>query len=255
MRRSAPCSSGRAGRGALLCVLLGLAAPAAPWVLYSPIKRLLPPPRTYEDGFGVAWTPGVTGAPPPFDLGSVAYRWSLPPSSTSDDGLGSGISWALHRDFCAHMLRRFPEEDEQAKLFGPAFIRCDDLRDTIARSMNTWTINHKQLYFTDVTDSCADAAGAACAAAELFIVPDVVVPDSAATTKDLAAYVSADRTTIDYVPWSTAGNQQASGLGMRRALLLVDSTDICWCSTAPQPPLSRPLPYPACLLLPYCCPA
>ena len=35
-----------------------------------------------------------------FNLDTIAMRWSLPPDSTSNDGLGGGITYAVHAHFC-----------------------------------------------------------------------------------------------------------------------------------------------------------
>ena len=46
-----------------------------------------------------------------FLLDKVVVRWSLPQSPYTDDGLASGVSWALSPDFCDRLLPLFPEED------------------------------------------------------------------------------------------------------------------------------------------------
>ena len=40
--------------------------------------------------------------------------------------------------------------------FGTAFLSCNELRDAIKRGFDTWAINHKKIYFRDVSDQCAD---------------------------------------------------------------------------------------------------
>ena len=109
------------------------------------------------------------GRPSSFNLEVVSLRWGLPPSSYSDEALASGISFALHRDFCERLMPLFPERTD----IGRFFLSCDDLRDTVKRAADTWAINHKKINFIDRTDACRDVAGTqSCPHAELFIVPD-----------------------------------------------------------------------------------
>lgn len=129
------------------------------WVLYSPIQRFLGTSSTnYENG--IESNPIAWADPSSFDLDTVAMRWSLPPSSTSDEALGGGITFAVRHDFCDRLTPLFPE---QSIAF---YIDCTTLRNTISRAMDTWAINHKNINFKDVTEQCLHVgAGESCPAA------------------------------------------------------------------------------------------
>ena len=105
------------------------------WVLYSPVDRRNTPNQflAYEDGLSnLAWRD-----PSSFHLDNVALRWSFPPNALSAEGLGSGISFALHKDFCSRLMSLFPEQGYEARAFGDFFLSCDDLRNTVKRAMDT----------------------------------------------------------------------------------------------------------------------
>ena len=197
------------------------------WVLFSPITRQLSY-KAYEDGSGRPWA-----SPNSFDLARVALRWGLPQSSDTDDQLASGISFAIHQDFCKRLMPLFPEQSEMDNsFFGTAFLSCNELRDAIKRGFDTWAINHKKIYFRDVSDQCADVTSYDyCPAAELWIVPD----NEFATERDLAAYVTHQQSNFDRQPYSTAGELIANGIGCRNARMAVraptaadTNDDFCW---------------------------
>ena len=160
-------------QSALLAVLL---TPTSGWVLFSPVRRTLSY-KAYEDASNTPWVD-----PSSFNLDIVSLRWGLPPSSYSDEALASGISFALHRDFCERLMPLFPERTD----IGRFFLSCDDLRDTVKRAADTWAINHKKINFIDRTDACRDVTGTqSCPYAELFIVPDDI-ERSDSSSNDLA---------------------------------------------------------------------
>ena len=192
------------------------------WVLFSPVVRTVGTDH-YESANGVRWANSDS-----FNLEAVSLRWGLPPSSYGDAELGSGISFALHRDFCARILPLFPEETG----FGSLFLDCEDLRDTVKRSMDTWAINHKKINFIDVTELCRDVVDVqSCPHAELFIVPDDLARSDSATN-DVAAEVVHDLTDIDFKPYTTAGFRLDQGLGVRRSRMVVrapaSASTFCW---------------------------
>ena len=177
-----------------------LLAAAAGWVLYSPVLR-----RTqtlaYENAQSRAWM-----GPQSFKLDSVAMRWSLPADSHSNHALGGGITFAIHRDFCARLMPLFPEQGYEARLFGDFFLDCEDIRGAIARAMDTWAVNHKNINFKDVSERCAHVSTTDfCPHAELFIVPEHA--EGTSTTSDLAAWVTHNlsETSITRSPTTTSG--------------------------------------------------
>jgi len=211
-------------------LLLSLVCASSCWVLFSPIRKTVSE-KAYEwrflgDPAATPWT-----GPNSFNLERVSLRWSLPPNAYSNEGLASGISFALHRDFCKKLLPLFPESTTAVSGVGDLFLTCTDLRDTVKRAMDTWAINHKKIYFRDVTDQCAHVESLeACQAAELFIVPDD--PEGATTTQELAAFVTHNTATIDFNPYTTAGFQLDTGLGVRDAKMTVRAPEtageFCW---------------------------
>ena len=214
------------------------------WVLYSPVDRRNSPNNflAYENGANTPWS-----GPDAFKLDTVAMRWSLPPRVHSDEGLGGGISFALHKDFCSRMIDVFPEKGYEARLFGDFFLNCGDLRNAVKRAMETWAINHKNINFQDVTEECAHWDGSdgltACPHAELFIVPEDV---QSSHQGDLAAWVTHNLTeaSINRAPFTTAGFQlpydpnragawgQPGGIGVTQAKLTMraptSSKTFCW---------------------------
>ena len=233
---------------ALLFVLL---TPTSGWVLFSPVVRTLGY-KAYEDATNTPWVD-----PSSFNLEVVSLRWGLPPSSYSDEALASGISFALHRDFCERLMPLFPERTD----IGRFFLSCDDLRDTVKRAADTWAINHKKINFIDRTDACRDVTGTqSCPYAELFIVPDDI-ERSDSSSNDLAvrapfnsflahtpvsfslahalfnsnlaqAEVTHDLGSIDYYPYSTAGFRLNPGLGVVTSRMSVRAptyaSTFCW---------------------------
>ena len=196
------------------------------WVLFSPVVRTLAD-KAYENSARTPWT-----GPSSFNLDMVSIRWSLPPNTYSDTALGGGITFALHRDFCARLLPLFPEEAGVIPGQEATFLSCDELRDTVRRGMDTWAINHKNLNFVDVTDRCRDVESVlSCPYAELFIVPETLeISDS--SVNDRAAEVRHDLSSVDFYPFSTAGNQLSPGLGVTNTRLVVraptSASTFCW---------------------------
>jgi hypothetical protein len=265
--------------------MLGLLMAHSSWVLYSPIERTITSHRVYElrrtappGSPPIQATPWL--GPQSFSLDIVAIRWGLSPQlgcsrsdqqagtctmgQYNDAGLASGISFALHRDFCSRLLPLFPE----ANGFGSIFLDCDDIRDTVKRAMDTWAINHKKISFIDVTDACRNVTSLdGCPHAELFIVADSA-ERSNSVSNDLA--VSAGRArglgaahppqllpthvleraprplvctqaevrfnlareSIDWSPYATTGVQLAEGIGVQNARMIVrapsSANTFCW---------------------------
>ena len=101
------------------------------WVLFSPITRQLNlGTKVYEDGYANAWA-----GPLSFNLDRAALRWGLPQSAFDDEGLASGISFAIHADFCNRLKPLFPENSQfDESLFGDMFMSCDELQNELRKS-------------------------------------------------------------------------------------------------------------------------
>ena len=54
------------------------------------------------------------------------------------------------------MLHLFPEENPTGNAQETTFLTCEELRDVIKRALDTWAVNHRTIYFRDVSDQCAD---------------------------------------------------------------------------------------------------
>lgn len=116
-------------------VLLAAAArPARAWVLYA----------TSEDD-------------------TLIYRWDSPAESTSNGGLGGGLTWAVQDSFCDKILPRF-----YAEQFGD-LVDCEAIVDAIVRGFRTWSANHPRINFHDLTDECQHR-------------PSLFVPDATSAT-------------------------------------------------------------------------
>ena len=90
------------------------------------------------------------------------YRWSLPSDPLSDEGLGGGITWALDQSFCDTMLPSFHEDAPTTRYY--RFVDCKEIKDAFIRAFATWSANHKQIRFHDVSTECERSGlGAACA--------------------------------------------------------------------------------------------
>ena len=187
------------------------------WVIYSPMVKQSAE-KGYEDGRGTFWEGSSS-----FSLDSYVLRWGLPQTTYGNDAMSGGITFALHSSFCDRMLPLFPESAEHleySKVLAGTFLTCTDLRDTVKRAMDTWAINHRRIYFRDVTDQCMHIKTFdMCPAAELFIVPDSEGSNPIVKVGDAVAYVihNLSSASLDYAPYSTAGELISPGLGIRRA--------------------------------------
>ena len=204
------------------CALLLAPSPTSGFVLFSPWGKIeqgdeyRTDPYISKDG-ALTWQ-----GPQSFELYETVFLWSWPESELDHSGLGGGITWALHPDFCAQMLPHFPEASRTGTF--ATFLTCDDLHHAIASGLNTWAMNHRNIAFHDVTSGCEETlrgGSRSCAAAE------VLVQTYSGAARNEAAKTVIDHTTIDFRPRLTSGEQLSFGLGVRGALLNV-STDACW---------------------------
>ena len=92
------------------CALLLAPSPTSGFVLFSPWGKIeqgdeyRTDPYISKDG-ALTWQ-----GPQSFELYETVFLWSWPESELDHSGLGGGITWALHPDFCSKMLPLFPED-------------------------------------------------------------------------------------------------------------------------------------------------
>ena len=170
----------------MVAVLLFLPA-AAGFVLFSPWGRIEDPDGDggyitdpYINRYGnIEWA-----SPESFNLYESVFLWGRPASALSQDGLGGGITWALHPNFCNGLLPHFPEAS-RAGTFA-TFITCADIRHAVSSAFATWSANHEQITFLDVTDRCTGMTGTTCADAEVVLqLYDTSTTEAAKTVLDV----------------------------------------------------------------------
>jgi len=143
-------------------------------------------------------------------------------------GLAGGITFALHKDFCTKLLPLFPEENPSGAAQETTFLTCENLRDVVKRSLDTWAINHRSIYFTDVTELCKEETSfSSCPHAEIFIVSNDLPPSSGG---DRAAV--AQPTFTSGRVYTTAGQRIDNGYEINSAVITVrtpaDKDELCW---------------------------
>lgn len=225
-----------------------LAAGTRGWVLYTPQARYTSQANPgYLDATytpqGVPTTISTTKwlDPSTFNLNLVPARWSMPPPETTTcggsepgnytpatTGLAGGITFALHKDFCTKLLPLFPEENPSGAAQETTFLTCENLRDVVKRSLDTWAINHRSIYFTDVTELCKEETSfSSCPHAEIFIVSNDLPPSSGG---DRAAV--AQPTFTSGRVYTTAGQRIDNGYEINSAVITVrtpaDKDELCW---------------------------
>ena len=185
-----------------------------------PLAGFAPTAVVYRD-------PGNTLADIQRTKGAINRIWDLPESIVSTAGLGSGITYAWDPELCANMLPTFRED-----LDGISFITCNSLRAAWSRALNTWSVHHPHISFTDVTNECDAASdwtggavdGEGCSLAQMW-----VTTKSNATGDDVAA------TAKSTYAWST-GFRHTDGREAEAALYSTVGTvigfniegDMCW---------------------------
>ena len=214
------------------------------WVIYSPSARYSTTDNPgYYNSVNAQWR-----GPSNFRLDTVAMRWGhTPPATTGSvvnagvtepaayapttNGLSGGITFAIHRDLCRRMLHLFPEENPTGNGEETTFLTCEELRDVIKRALDTWAVNHRTIYFRDVSDQCADVnTTSGCAYAEIFIVASTVGAPGTSTNSDQAALaVTTFRAGRVY---TTAGERMAVGVEISGAVIHVRAPaspgELCW---------------------------
>ena len=79
----------------------------------------------------------------------MGYIWTMPKDVDDDSGLGGGITWQWDPGLCDALLHTFSED-----FFFIDFITCDDLKGAMHRAFASWSDNHKNINFVDVTEEC-----------------------------------------------------------------------------------------------------
>lgn len=97
---------------------------------------------------------------------SLGYLWSLPELSHDSRGLGGSITWAWDPELCAQLEPAFYQDFWQF-----SFISCHTIKASLQRAFQTWSMNHRYISFTDVTDLCLkdNQMHEGCEYAELWI--------------------------------------------------------------------------------------
>ena len=192
--------------------------------MHSMLLLLAPVPCT---GFVASWD--IFGKP------AYSYAWTLPENSSSTDGLGQGIAYAVNPTFCENLLPTF---SEKSGAFGFEFlVDCKLLRAAINRALATWSENHPNIKFLDVSERCnfdalwkcrGRAAAADCDCGVEFVI-DVALNDP-----KIANRTSSSDERAAYVRQRTGWGQVRSPSGMvREAFMSVEadlffSNDLCW---------------------------
>jgi len=96
----------------------------------------------------------------------LGYLWSYPEDADDTTGLGGGITWQWDPRLCEVIIDKFDED-----FFFIPFIQCSDLKASMHRAFASWSDNHKDINFVEVTEECKaigqDFKG--CELAELWI--------------------------------------------------------------------------------------
>ena len=96
----------------------------------------------------------------------LGYLWSFPKDADDRTGLGGGITWQWDPKLCDALIDKFDED-----FFFFAFLQCRDLKASMHRAFASWSDNHKDINFVEVTEECKaigqDHEG--CELAEVFV--------------------------------------------------------------------------------------
>jgi hypothetical protein len=137
-------------------------------------------------------------------------------------GLGGGLAFTLEPEFCEKLL---PQVE--------SFIRCAYIQSAILRAFETWSSNHPDISFVNVTDLCAvdpsvvsclsagdlSAANCSkqCSAAEIVIVAEDLTGHETASQP-----ASVQLTAHETGPRSTSGPVVARDLKIEKAVISIN---------------------------------
>ena len=171
--------------------------------------------------------PGNSLAEVQASSGALNRVWDLPESSVSASGLGSGITYAWDPKLCENLLPKFSED-----IKGFNFIGCKSLKAAWARALNTWSVHHSQISFTDISAACEAAEdwtggpvnSEGCSMAQLWVTTksNSTGEDVAATAKSAYAWSTTFR--------HTTGQTSEAGLYKTVGTVIGFSIqgDMCW---------------------------
>jgi len=212
------------------CAFMIMLTHGGAFVLYNPFTG------NQEDGYY-----GVDGSGPwptnekQHKLSSMVLRWH-DGSHDADPtrGLGGGITWAIHPDFCEELLPRFRAE---RLFFGRlAMFSCEEIRAAISVSLTTWSSNHPLLSFHDVTEAChahrpndtSQTTHDRCPLAELNIIPTTLAESSLQLENAVAfVYHRLEVGNFESRVRLTNGLRLDDGLGLLNGEMYV-SPNYCW---------------------------
>ena len=80
---------------------------------------------------------------------SLGYLWTLPSDPLETRGLGASITWAWDESLCARLLPQMKEN-----FWGVSLVTCAAVKASMHRAFATWSVNHRHIKFTEVTDLC-----------------------------------------------------------------------------------------------------
>ncbi len=207
-------------------------SPTVALLLHAPLSWVLTSASISPDGINAGYYNGATTwtSASSFNLSASVVRWSMPPSAFSTDALGRGLSYALHPDFCEHILPAFAEDNAGFSGLSGMTVTCDDLHAAVASAFDVWSANHASLHFVDVSALCTDTSAyvdSRCTSAELTIFSDLSDPNPFEGER-VAAYVrNGGGRNFNGAPFLTSGRQQVPGFGIRGSDMTV-STKLCW---------------------------
>ena len=179
-----------------------------------------------------------------FDLPAYSYVWNTPENTSSADGLGQAITYAVASTFCEDLLPHFSERSNIL----PFLVNCQLLRAALARAFATWADNHPYIKFLDISDRCdvaevwecrgkVDTNNCGCGVEILLDVAsnDPKIADRSASSNERAAFVR-QRTQLGLV--RTPAGEVHQALASVEADLFFNH-DLCWYPLAlscPSPP-------------------